>query len=107
MIASHHLKTMKADRLPRIYLKCMGYIFAIAFLSYYVQYPALSSRSGIEPSERIFKRAFPRLHSAVVDGGYCDADSFAELVNLLGVVLSVAIARYGCSSSVLLMDFSH
>ena len=32
------------------YTKGIGYIFLIAFLSYYVQYPALSSEiGGIEP----------------------------------------------------------
>ena len=79
--------------LSRLYLKCLGYIFSIAFLSYYAQYPALSSRSGIEPSERVFGQAFPIVYQNIVEKGYSDADSFVELVNVLGVLLSVLIAR--------------
>ena len=75
------------------FLKCLGYIYLIAFLSYYAQYPALSSRSGIEPSELAFKRAFPWLYLHIVEQGYCDTDSFVELLNVLGVILSVVIAR--------------
>lgn len=84
---------MSNASLSRLYLKCLGYIFSIAFLSYYAQYPALSSRSGIEPSERVFGQAFPIVYQNVVGKGYSDADSFVELVNVLGVLLSVLIAR--------------
>lgn len=76
-----------------LYLKCVGYIYLIAFLSYYTQYPALSSRSGIEPSEPLFKNAYPQLYLLVIQKGYCDADSFVELLNFLGIILSVGIAR--------------
>ena len=75
----------------RLYLKSIGYIFTIAFLSYYVQYPALSSVSGIEPSESIFKQSFPQLYY-IIEKGYCDADSFVELINIFGVILSIIIA---------------
>lgn len=75
-----------------IYLKSIGVIFTIAFLSYYVQYPALSSRSGIEPSEDIFRQAFPDIHHNIIEKGYTDADSFVELVNVLGIVISTLIA---------------
>jgi len=87
-------KVLSSSSLPRLYLKCMGYIFSIAILSYYAQYPALSSRSGIEPSERVFKQAFPKIFDHVVEKGYCDADSFVELVTVLGLILSTVIARY-------------
>ncbi|KAL7536270.1 hypothetical protein ACHAXR_007036, partial [Thalassiosira sp. AJA248-18] len=78
--------------LSRLYLKFLGFIYTIAFLSYYVQYPALSSRSGIEPSEDIFREAFPRIYHNMVEKGYSDTDSFVELLNVLGLILSVAIA---------------
>ena len=80
--------------LSQLYLKSIGFIYIIAFLSYYVQYPALSSRSGIEPSERIFVHAFPRIHN-LVKLGYVDVDSFVELINVLGIVISTVIARLG------------
>ena len=79
--------------LSRRYLNYLGHIYLIAFLSYYVQYPALSSRSGIEPAEHAFQRAYPWLYLNIVESGYCDADSFVELLNVLGVILSVVIAR--------------
>ncbi|KAL7549125.1 hypothetical protein ACHAWF_015627 [Thalassiosira exigua] len=82
----------KTTTLVGIYLKSLGYIFAIAFLSYYAQYPALSSRSGVEPSEGKFRNAFPRLYHHVVESSRCDADSFVELISVMGVVLSTAIA---------------
>jgi len=79
--------------LSQRYLNYLGYIYLIAFLSYYVQFPALSSRSGIEPAELAFKRAYPWLYVNIVESGYCDADSFVELLNVLGVILSIVIAR--------------
>ena len=82
-----------ASSLSTIYLKCLGYIFAIAFLSYYAQYPALSSQSGVEPSEHIFRHNFPFLYSHIVDRGIADADSFVELLGVFGVVLSTLVAR--------------
>ena len=78
--------------LSNLYLKCLGGIFAIAFISYYVQYPALSSRSGIDPSENIFRQTYPSLYANIIEKGYCDADSFVELMNVLGVIISVVIA---------------
>jgi hypothetical protein len=78
--------------LSRRYLKYLGYIYLIAFLSYYAQYPALSSRLGIEPAEVAFRSAFPNLFFHIVEKGYCDADSFVELLNVLGIILSVVIA---------------
>ena len=78
--------------LSNLYLKCLGGIFAIAFFSYYVQYPALSSRSGIDPSENIFRQTYPSLYANIIEKGYCDADSFVELMNVLGVIISVVIA---------------
>ena len=77
--------------LSELYLTCIGYIYAIAFISYCVQYPALASRSGIEPADHIFVRAFPRLHN-IVDLGYVDVDSLVQLVNLIGIVISTVIA---------------
>eukprot|EP00584_Thalassiosira_punctigera_P023066 CAMPEP_0172556072 /NCGR_PEP_ID=MMETSP1067-20121228/63106_1 /TAXON_ID=265564 ORGANISM="Thalassiosira punctigera, Strain Tpunct2005C2" /NCGR_SAMPLE_ID=MMETSP1067 /ASSEMBLY_ACC=CAM_ASM_000444 /LENGTH=694 /DNA_ID=CAMNT_0013344759 /DNA_START=1 /DNA_END=2085 /DNA_ORIENTATION=+ len=85
-------KETPSSYLSRLYLKCMGYIFSVAFISYYAQYPALSSRSGVEPSERAFKYTFPKLFDHVVEGGYSDPDSFAELLTVFGLVLSVFIA---------------
>ena len=87
-------------KMPRIslsdlYLSSLGAIFTVAFISYYVQYPALSSQSArIEPCQRIFRQAFPRLYENAIDSGYFDVDSFVELINLVGIVLSTIIARY-------------
>jgi len=47
--------------------------------------------SGIKPSEDIFKQSFPQLYY-IIEKGYCDADSFVELVNIFGVILSIIIA---------------
>lgn len=78
--------------LSKAYTKGLGYIFLLAFLSYYVQYPALSSSiGGIEPSNIIFQRAFPSLY-VTVDKGHIDADGLVELINLFGVALSILIA---------------
>ncbi|KAL3801034.1 hypothetical protein HJC23_002327 [Cyclotella cryptica] len=82
-------------RLPlsNLYLSSVGAIFTIAFISYYVQYPALSSQSaGIEPCERIFRQVFPRLYENAIVSGYFDVDSFVELMNLVGIVVSTVIA---------------
>eukprot|EP00984_Skeletonema_dohrnii_P036732 scaffold38041_cov167-Skeletonema_dohrnii-CCMP3373.AAC.1 len=77
--------------LSKAYTKGLGYIFLIAFLSYYVQYPALSSIGGIEPSNILFRRAFPSIYYPV-DKGYIDADGLVELINLIGVATSMIIA---------------
>jgi len=78
--------------LSKAYTKGLGYIFLIAFLSYYVQYPALSSSiGGIEPSNIVLQRAFPSLYIPV-DKGYIDSDGLVELINLVGVVVSIVIA---------------
>lgn len=80
------------SRLSKAYTKGLGYIFLVAFLSYYVQFPALSSSiGGIEPSNILFQRAFPSLY-VLVDKGYIDADGLVELINLVGVTASFVIA---------------
>jgi hypothetical protein len=73
------------------YTKGIGYIFLITFLSYYVQYPSLSSIGGIEPSEVVFQRTFPSLYYPVAKG-YIDTDSLVEYINLIGVAISMVIA---------------
>jgi hypothetical protein len=88
--------------LSNLYLSSLGTIFSIAFISYYIQYPALSSSSGIEPCEKVFRRAFPSLWEMIAKG-YFDVDSFVELVNLLGLVISVVIARWVINA--ILLDF--
>ena len=75
----------------KAYTRGLGYIFLTAFLSYYVQFPTLSSIGGIEPSNDIFQRAFPSLYYPV-DKGYIDADGLVELINLVGIVNSIIIA---------------
>jgi hypothetical protein len=85
------------------YTKGLGYIFLLAFLSYYVQYPALSSSiGGIEPiSQLTFQRtAFLSLLYHPVAKGYIDIDSLVELLNLIGVLTSMVIASGGSSSSI-------
>ena len=77
--------------LSKVYTKGLGYIFLTAFLSYYVQFPALSSMGGIEPSNDLFRRAFPSLYYPV-GKGYIDSDGLVELINLVGVVASIVIA---------------
>ena len=80
--------------LSNLYISSLGIIFTIAFISYYVQYPALSSKSaGIEPCEDIFRHAYPQLYLWTITKGYFDVDSFVELVNLLGIAVSSLIAR--------------
>lgn len=83
--------TSTNSSLSYAYTKGIGYIFLIAFLSCYVQYPALSSASGIEPSDLVFRRAFPSL-SYPVEKGYIDADGLVEFINLVGVATSMIIA---------------
>ena len=84
--------------LINIYLSTLGAIFSIAFLSYYIQYPALSSSSGIEPCHRVFSRAYPELYEKAIlvddgESGYVDIDTFVELVSLIGIGISVVITR--------------
>ncbi|KAL7489755.1 hypothetical protein ACHAW6_015425 [Cyclotella cf. meneghiniana] len=84
---------MSRISLSDLYLSSLGAIFTVAFISYYVQYPALSSQSsGIEPCQRTFRQTFPRLYENAIDSGYFDVDSFVELINLVGIVLSTIIA---------------
>jgi hypothetical protein len=87
------MTTTTSRSLSNIYLTSLGIIFTIAFISYYVQYPALSSKSGIEPCDRVFRRAYPKLYEKAIDAGYFDVDSFVEVMNLVGIVISTVIAR--------------
>ena len=90
--ASNLLNRRKSPgRLTLMYLKSMGYVYLVAFLSYYVQYPGLSSQSGLIPSEQIFRASFPQLYTAVVGKGY-DADMFVDAVTVAGVFLSTLAA---------------
>lgn len=90
------------------YTKGIGYIFLIAFLSYYVQYPSLSSEiGGIEPLfDTVFSRnsnnnggayyrssSISKVFNHVVEGGYIDVDGLVESINLFGVGISMLIAR--------------
>ena len=75
-----------------LYLKSIGYLYLVAFLSYFVQYPGLSSRSGLVPSEQIFRRSYPQLYEAVVGRRGIDADIFVDTVTVAGVVLSTLAA---------------
>ena len=85
---------MSGPSLSNLYISSLGIIFTIAFISYYVQYPALSSKSaGIEPCEHAFRHAYPQLYLWAIKMGNFDVDSFVELVNLLGIVVSSLIAR--------------
>mmetsp|Transcript_7517 Transcript_7517/g.16058 ORF Transcript_7517/g.16058 Transcript_7517/m.16058 type:complete len:671 (-) Transcript_7517:32-2044(-) len=79
-------------RLTSMYLKSMGYLYLVAFLSYFVQYPGLSSRSGLIPSEEIFRGSFPQLYKAVVVRKGHDADMFADAVTIAGAFLSTLAA---------------
>ena len=89
--ANQKRTTMKS--LPIIYLTSLGIIFTISFISYYVQYPALSSKSGIEPCERVFQGAYPKLYTMTIEKGYFDVDTFVDFVCLLGIMVSITIAR--------------
>lgn len=84
------------------YTKGIGYIFLIAFLSYYVQYPSLSSEiGGIEPlfdtvfsrSNRYYSSSISKVFNYIVQRGYIDVDGLVELINLVGVGISMLIAR--------------
>lgn len=81
------------------YTKGLGYIFLVAFLSYYAQYPALSSsQGGIDPpgptSDFVFRRVVGGASAyALVEKGYIDVDGLVELINLLGAAISMVIAR--------------
>ena len=71
------------------YLCLLGFIFTIAFLSFYISYPGLlSSSSGIDPVHRILPHRFPRLNSHVKD-----IDTLCEGLALVGIVLSCLLAR--------------
>ena len=78
--------------LSQVYTKGLGYIFLIAFLSYHVQYPALSSTAGIEPSALIFQRTFPSLYHPVVSNQYIDVDGWVEVMTMTGIIASMIIA---------------
>lgn len=91
------------------YTKGIGYIFLIAFFSYYVQYPSLSSEiGGIEPLfDTVFSRnnrtnnggayhrssSISKVFNHIVERGYIDVDGLVELINLFGVGISMLIAR--------------
>lgn len=92
------------------YTKGIGYIFLMAFLSYYVQYPSLSSEiGGIEPLfDTVFSRSnsnnngggayyrsnsISKVFNYIVERGYIDVDGLVELINLFGVGISMLIAR--------------
>lgn len=74
------------------YLSSVGLIFLIAHLSYHVQYPGLLSTVGIEPAAtRVLPRVFPRLFQYTKDMNI-DADSFIEILCLVGIILSAVVA---------------
>jgi len=75
-----------------IYLSSLGCIFLIAYLSYYIQYPGLSSSAGIEPTDRLLKDEYPKLNDYLSD--VMDADSFCNLMLIFGVGLSTAATWY-------------
>ena len=75
------------------YLSLLGLIFLVAFSSYHAQYPGLLSSSGIDPSERILRVAFPGLYRKIVEEGWIDADSLCELTCVAGASLAAAVAR--------------
>ena len=93
------------------YTKGIGYIFLIAFLSYFVQYPSLSSEiGGIEPLfDTVFSRnsnnnnggayyyrsggSISNVFNHIVERGYIDVDGLVESINLFGVGISMLIAR--------------
>jgi hypothetical protein len=75
------------------YLTSLSTIFTIAFISYYVQYPSLSSQSGIEPCTRVFRHVYPNLFETLIEKGCVDVDSFVELICLVGIVISTVVAR--------------
>ena len=88
-------------KLQSRFLSGLGCIFLIAFLSYYHQFPGLVSSSGIEPSGRIFSRAFPRLHEYIVEKAsiskvrrvhdesvWAIVDVLLEVASLTGILLS-------------------
>ncbi|KAL7512122.1 hypothetical protein ACHAXN_009100 [Cyclotella atomus] len=74
------------------YLTSLSTIFTIAFISYYVQYPSLSSQSGIEPCTRVFRHVYPNLFETLIEKGCVDVDSFVELICLVGIGISTVVA---------------
>jgi len=94
--------------LGKIYFSSLGSIFAIAFVSYYVQFPGLVSSYGIEPAWRSFSTAFPNINkwlltrvnrdTITVAGKYdslaIEIDILCEIVAVLGIFLSCVAARF-------------
>lgn len=73
-------------------LSAVGYIFLVAFWSYYTSFPGLISSSGIEPVARLMPFASPVLHQTLIATNRIDADSLCELSAVLGIVLSCIVA---------------
>ena len=83
--------------LSSLFLSSLGLIHAIAFWSYYVQFPGLLSASGIEPVHRLLPYAAPTLHRL----GWTDDDSLCELVAILGMILGTVIWSGVCQHGLL------
>jgi len=89
-----------------MFLSSLGFIFTSTFLSYYVQFPGLSSSSGIEPVGRIIPSVFPQLKEWLIGLNSADQqlgngsvqrfdvemDVICELVAILGIILSCVAA---------------
>mmetsp|Transcript_25853 Transcript_25853/g.39114 ORF Transcript_25853/g.39114 Transcript_25853/m.39114 type:complete len:701 (-) Transcript_25853:5123-7225(-) len=74
------------------FLSSLGFIHLIAFWSYYVQFPALLSFSGIEPVSRIMPYVAPTMKNLLIERGFIDEDSLCELFAVLGMFLGAIIA---------------
>lgn len=57
-------KNINSASVRSSYLHSLSFIYFIAFLSFYHQYPGLlSNKSGIIPVDRVLPKSFPRLYS--------------------------------------------
>lgn len=69
-----------------VFLRALGFIFLLANVSYYVQYPGLLSASGVAPVDHLLPKLFPSIHRLLLQE--LDEDSFVELLVLIGIFFS-------------------
>lgn len=84
---------------PKLFLSSIGFIYVIAFSSYWIQFPGLVSSSGIEPVGRTLPILFPFVYDRIQSFIGTDTraiwiatDIMCESIAWIGVLLSICIA---------------
>ena len=88
---------MKFSSIDHTYLPSIGFLFTIAFTSYFIQFPGLLSSSGLEPVGRIYPVAFPQKYqyfgtSSDITTNWIQVEVICDIVAIVGAFSSSLLA---------------